>query len=114
MMDEPIRRTQCAPTLACQKSLRRSDRVWLRAPRPGTVLSSLCLGVFVVTFFSVLLCLCGENSSLGLGGEVGTTLLYLAHFEAKEHHDGDPQGEKQELQKRVADGFFLVQLRNEI
>ena len=40
-------RTQCAPTLTLLASLRRSDRAWLRAPRPGSV-------------FFVSWCLCGE------------------------------------------------------
>ena len=38
--------------------LRRNDRVWLRAARPGPVFSSLCLCAFVANIF---LCLGGEG-----------------------------------------------------
>ena len=59
----------CAPTLAGKTSLRRSDRDWLRASRPGPVFFvSLCLGGYFLLCVSVLkissLCLGGENSSL--------------------------------------------------
>jgi len=47
----------CAPTLARKTSLRRSDRDWLRASRPGPVFFvSLCLGGYFLLCVSVSLC----------------------------------------------------------